>query len=274
MSGRPTTSALPVSHETFRGVVLRETPIKEQDKLLTVLTADHGLVSISAHGARAIKSRNLTATELLCYSEFTVEKKGEWRTLRESTLIENFYGLRSRLESFAFAQYAAQVCADVAVEEDDETELLQLLLNTLFLAEKSEETEKIKATFELRCCAVNGFLPDLGGCAGCGKTEGNFSLDTLGGTLFCENCAEKKRLAEAVTESGVSSSMQKLTPSVLAAMRYVCGAPAKRIYSFTLPENEQRVMSRVCERFLLDQVGHGYDTLTFYRDLKALPETK
>lgn len=272
MSGQAASATLPVSHETLRGVVLRETPLKEQDKLLTVLTAEQGKVSLYAHGARAIKSRNLAATGLLCYSEFTCEKKGERRTLRESTLLCDFRGLREHLDAFAFAQYAAQVCADTAREEENEEGLLQLLLNTLYMTEKGEDVGKLKAAFELRYCAENGFLPDLSGCEGCGKEEGDFFLDTIGGTLLCPACAERMLAARAALKSDNAPppSLLSLPEAALAAMRYVALSPAKRIFSFRLPPREQRQMSAVCERFLLDQIGHGYDSLRFYHEI-ALP---
>ena len=40
------------------GVVLREQPIKEQDRLVTILTKEQGLLSAFANGARNPKSRN------------------------------------------------------------------------------------------------------------------------------------------------------------------------------------------------------------------------
>lgn len=276
MSRQAASAALPVSHETLRGVVLRETPLKEQDKLLTVLTGEQGKISLYAHGARSVKSRNLAATGLLCYAEFTCEKKGERRTLRESTLLCDFYRLREHLDAFAFAQYAAQVCADAAREEENEEELLRLLLNTLYMAEKGEEIGRIKATFELRFCLENGFFPALEGCAGCEKAaEGDFYLDTLEGTLFCPACAEKKAAAAAPPIAGRALSfpptLLPLPAASLAAMRYLATAPAKRIFSYGLPEKEQRCLGRAAERFLLDQIGHGYDSLRFYHEI-ALPE--
>ena len=274
MSGQ-TASALPVSHETLRGIVLRETPLKEQDKLLTVLTAEQGKISLYAHGARAMKSRNLAATGLLCYAEFTCEKKGDRRTLRESTLLNGFFHLREHLDAFAFAQYAAQVCADTAREEENEEGLLQLLLNTLFMAEKGEDVAKVKATFELRYCLENGFLPDLSGCESCGREEGDFFLDTIGGTLLCPTCAERMLAARAALNGDPAPppTLLSLPAAALAAMRYVALSPAKRIFSFRLPPREQRQMGSVCERFLLDQIGHGYDALRFYHEI-ALPASE
>ena len=56
------------------GVVLREQPIKEQDRLVTILTKEQGLLRAFANGARNPKSRNLAATSLLTYGSFSVSE--------------------------------------------------------------------------------------------------------------------------------------------------------------------------------------------------------
>ena len=51
--------------QVTRGIVLRETETKEADKILTVLTAERGRLSIKARGARRKNSPLLPAGEKL-----------------------------------------------------------------------------------------------------------------------------------------------------------------------------------------------------------------
>ena len=55
-----------------KGLVLRETQTKEADKILTVLTAEHGKLAVVARGARRKNSRIAAASELLAFSELVV----------------------------------------------------------------------------------------------------------------------------------------------------------------------------------------------------------
>ena len=59
--------------------------------------------------------------------------------------------------------------------------------------------------------------------------------------------------------------MIPLSPSVLAALRYVLAAEPSRILSFTLEENELGGFSKVSETYLLSHLGHSFDTLDFYK---------
>ena len=55
---------------TTRGLVLRTTEYKETDRILTVLSADHGLLTMKARGVRSNRSKLKGACQLLTYAEF------------------------------------------------------------------------------------------------------------------------------------------------------------------------------------------------------------
>ena len=57
------------------GLIIKETNIGENDKLLVILTKDYGIVRAFADGVRRMKNKNSAATSLLCYSNFTLNQK-------------------------------------------------------------------------------------------------------------------------------------------------------------------------------------------------------
>ena len=57
---------------TVRGLVLRVTPYKDTDALLTILTADQGKITAKARGLRRKNSPLVAPCQLLTYSEFTL----------------------------------------------------------------------------------------------------------------------------------------------------------------------------------------------------------
>ena len=52
------------------GLVVRTVDLSGRDKLLTILTAERGLVTAVANGSRSLKSRYLAATQQFCYAKF------------------------------------------------------------------------------------------------------------------------------------------------------------------------------------------------------------
>ena len=256
----------------FPALVIRETDYGENDKLLTLLTAERGRLTVCVKGGKSLKNKNLASSQLLCYSEFTVKERKGFYTLSEAALIEQFFGLRGDLDRFAAAQYIADVAGEVCVENNDEGEMLRLTLNTLYmLSETDRDVDFVKAVFELRTAALSGFCPDLTACGLCGKPEGEpMYLDVMNGSLRCGECFGSEADTDSRLGAATATAILPLTSAVLHGMRYVIGAPAKRVFSFTLPEEAQADFCRVCEKYLVNQLERSFRTLEFYHNIRRM----
>ena len=74
-----------------KGLVIRQVNFGDYDKMLTLLTADLGKISVSAKGVRSMKSKNRAASELLCFGEFVLSPpKGDVYSLSSAECIESF----------------------------------------------------------------------------------------------------------------------------------------------------------------------------------------
>lgn len=240
------------------GIIIRETPVGESDKLLAILTAENGLVRAFADGARRMKGRNAAATSLLSYCHFSLYKNKDTYKVSDAAVIDLFFDLRYDLEGLALAQYFCELALRQVPEGNESAVFLRLLLNALFLLmHKKKEPELIKAVYELRFAAEAGYLPDLAICSGCGAE--NFDriyFDYKAGVLFCPNC---KRPPNSV---GVT-----LNNTVLSAMRHIVYAPFGKIFSFTVPKQDLQLLSACSEKFVSVQTEYHYQTLEFYKSV-------
>ncbi|MBQ4065188.1 MAG: DNA repair protein RecO [Clostridia bacterium] len=256
----------------FPALVIRQTDYGENDKLLTLLTAERGKMTVCIKGGKSLRNKNLACSGLLCYSEFTVKGSKGFYALSEAALIEQFFGLRGNLTRYAAAQYVADVAGEVCVENNDESEMLQLVLNTLYmLSETDRDVDFVKAVFEMRCALLTGLCPDLSSCGLCQRTEGaTMYLDVMNGSLRCPDCFGSE--GDTASREGASTAtvILPLSPAVLGGLRYVVDAPAKRIFSFAVPEDELRDFCRVCEKYLLNQLERSFRTLEFYRNIRSM----
>lgn len=246
---------------SVRALVIRENDIGEQDKLLTLLCGEKGRITARCRGSKNIKSKKLSATSLFCYGDFTLSENKGMLSIKEIHLIESFYALRENLVRMALANYIVEVLQTVTTEENEETELLSLGLNTLHALCYNNEKSPVllKAVFELRCLLHLGFAPDLNCCAQCGKESAfPFYLNVKEGTLHCHECR---------TLSENTSGMLSLSSSTLCAMRYILSAASKRIFSFVLDDAPLGELSVLSERFFLTQTETNYKTLKFYHSI-------
>ena len=116
---------------TTDALIIREVAYDDNDKLLTLLTPECGRVNVMAKGARSIRSGLMTASQLYSWGNYVIYSKGERHWLREATLIEPFYGLRSDLELLSLAAYLCDVTYEATGEQVEAAEVLRVVLNTL-----------------------------------------------------------------------------------------------------------------------------------------------
>lgn len=255
-----------------RGLVVRTVDLSGSDKLLSILTAERGLLTAVSNGSRSLKSRYLAASQLFCYAAFILEARRDRFWVREVELIESFYDLRLDIVSTALANYVCEVAGEVTVPEQPEPAILRLTLNTLYaIASGKYSHAQIKAAFEFRVAAILGYLPELSACASCGAEEGEMLLDIMNGGLLCSECHAALQKVIPHSEDDFSARTRALlcilTPSVRAALLYLISCPAERLLSFRLPDEEMRHLSHAAEEYLLNHLERGFRTLQFYKEV-------
>lgn len=243
---------------TAPGLVIREQSIGESDRLITVLTAEYGLVRAFSRGSKNTKSKKLAATSLLAYSDFTFSKKKDAFAVDEAVVKEVFFELRQDIEKMALAQYFCELSYEFCEEDYESGEVLRLFLNSLWLLKDGKKApEFIKAVTELRLMSLSGYMPSLVGCDTCGEYESDIMyFSTESGKLFCSECMP-------------AVGCKPLNISVVTAMRYVCLSEFEKIFSFTLKDESLRSFCNICEDYLLKKTQRSFKTLDFYETLKV-----
>lgn len=246
-------------YAVIRGLVLRETETREADKILTLLTAERGKLSVIARGARRKSCKFAACAQPLAYSEWTLYQRGEWYYASEGATQELFNGLRSDLDAMALGFYFAELTEAVTAEETSAGELLRHLLNGLYVLSALEKPLALtKAAFELKLLCLAGYEPLADSCACCGRPEPeNPRLDVVQGLLRCGGCG-----------GGEGSRSLPLCRDSLAALRHIVYGPPGRLYAFRLGEEPMRRLSAAAEAFLSAQLERGFKTLDFYKSLQ------
>ena len=248
-------------HKT-KGIVIRETPKGETSKLLTLLTSDLGVITVNAKGLRKITSPYLKSAQLFAFSDFLLYEKNGFYTLTESALITDFYSLRENIKNYSLACYFCEAASAFAVPGEDSASILRLLLNSLYAIENGKSPrELVKSAFELRLCTECGFMPETEFCAECGdETKGcAYLFNITQGVAFCRNCASNNEDYICVT------------PAVGRAIEHIVLSELSRFISFRIGADDQLLLSKISERFLLTHAERGFKTLSFYKHCEELP---
>ncbi len=241
---------------TTQGLVIREKNIGENDRLVTLLTGDQGVIRAFAAGAKNIKSKKGAATGLLSYSSFTILKKNDTYKIYEATPIRVFFGAGSDIVKLSLSQYFCELCAVLVPADTNSEEYLRLILNSLhYLLSDERKSEIIKAITELRLASISGYTPNLVACDGCGKFEDNVMNFCLNdGKILCNDCKKN--------EYNIP-----LNRTMLSAMRHIVYSEFKGLYSFDIPLDDAKNLSKVTEKYIVTQTEHNYKTLDFYNSI-------
>lgn len=250
----------------FTGIVIREKATGESDKLLTILT-DGGKIHMMAKGVRKLSSHNMVASRLFTYAEFTAYEKNNFYWLKEANQYESFFDLNKNIETLTAAQYFLELADTISLNDSDESELLRLLLNSLYaLAKQIKSVEFIKAVYELRVLEIAGFMPTLGECSVCGKYTDPMYLDLSGGVLKCDKCFHYT--PPIPDENDYAHIYSVLPQAVHMAMLYVFKAEDNKIFSFNLSDDSLEILSTICEKYLQSHFDKKFQTLEFYHSIK------
>ena len=243
---------------TIQAIVLRVTDYNDRDALLTVLSKNHGKLTIKARGLRRKNSPLIAPCQLLAFGEFTLfEYRGNY-TVNEANCIELFHPLRKDISLLSLGSYIANVAETICMEDVPNPELLSLVLNSLFALSKLDIRETIvKSVFELRGACIAGYTPDLSGCRCCGNSTPD-SFDLSAGHLECSRCRS----------SDSNGIRMPLTEGVLDSMRYICSCEPKKIFQFQVSEQTAEKLSQITESYLITQLERGFSTLDFYKSLQ------
>ena len=240
-----------------KGLVIRVTPYNDTDALLSVLTPEHGRLTVKARGLRRKNSPLIAPCQLLSFAEFTLFEYRNMYTINEAHAIELFSPLRKDLQKLSLGSYFAQAAETMSQEDLPNPELLSLVLNCLFALAKLNLPEMmVKAVFELRSACLSGYTPDLYGCYSCGCDNPD-RFDISEGRLECVACRDP-----------VSTGLRMpVTPGVLDAMRYICSCDSKKLFSFHASAETLEALSYITESYLSTQLERGFSALDFYKSL-------
>jgi DNA repair protein RecO (recombination protein O) len=185
--------------EQTDAIVLRIYPWSETSCIASILTRDHGKLSVLAKGARRPKSPFEAALDLLsfCRVVFLPKSGDALDLLTEAKLQKRFRaGARDILRLYC-GYYVAELVDRLTDRGDKQPELYELAECTLLaLHEPAYDPRAIILRFELQILRMVGHLPSWRVCVQCGTDvpiEETAVIGVLAGGVLCENCIANAR---------------------------------------------------------------------------------
>lgn len=150
-----------MNSDKIRGIIIRENFSGDADKYLIVFAKDIGKLSIFAKGARNTKSKFLASSAVFTYADFIVNPSTKTPRLISADVIENFYNIRTDLDTTAYASFFVEFIDKALIENVPENDALLLLLKALQkLTKPNCNARLIGCIFQLRLLNILGYSPN------------------------------------------------------------------------------------------------------------------
>jgi len=172
-------------------VVLRTQKLGEADRIVTLLTREHGKVRAVAKGVRKTKSRLGSRVEPFQLVDIQLY---EGRSLDIVTQVETIgaYGLAIAGDYGRYTAGTAMLeTADrlTETERDPSVQLFLLLAGALrTLSQGTHDAALVLDAFLLRALAVSGWAPSFVDCARCGADGPHLAVSVPAGGSVCPQC--------------------------------------------------------------------------------------
>lgn len=242
----------------FKGIVIKEVNTGEADKIITVLTGNAGKISAAAKNARRTKNPLAAGTQLLCYSDFMLFKGKELYNISGCDVLDSFYEIRNDIVKLTYCSHILELIEDNIQENEPSHEILQLLLNTLYVIAKTDKpVELVTRIFEIRLMALLGYEPNVAGCINCGKDdEEGMYFDFDSSSVVCPQCFNRK------------GRILWLEAGSVKALKYIIHINPQKLFSFSLSENLVKQLGDFSKNYINEHIGKSYNKLEYLNTLK------
>ncbi len=177
-------------------IVLRQTPLGEADRILTLFTIDNGKLRAIAKGVRRPGSRLGGHVELLNRVDVSLGRGRQLDIVSEAQTLQIYTRLRANLERLSMAIYLAEMIDLFSPERSASYTVYSLFADTLDKLQHTHNADLLVRYFEMRLLELSGYGPEFQSCVECRgqlqPQDHRFSC-ALGGVL-CHQCRDTSKV--------------------------------------------------------------------------------
>ena len=177
-----------MKEKKFAGIILYRRNLGEKDRILDVITAEKGVVTVLAKGAKNPTNKFSGLIEKYQLIEFNTSTGKNWEILKEAHVLRQWIDEPLELETFQLLDGVSEVILYLKRFDQVSNELFENLVRTL---ENLNNAYVATIWFKLHVLKNQGLLPIMNACNQCGEKLSNSKIgfNTSIGAFFCENCS-------------------------------------------------------------------------------------
>lgn len=145
--------------QKFDGIVIKSTPYKDADAIVTIFTKDAGRRAFLAKGIRKPSSRKRGHMGVFSYIRFETVG-GDFPLITEVSTVRSYKNIRLDITKISVAYYMAEVIYATCEETVPYPRVFNLLASSLQELQAESNMKKIRMNFGREMLVLLGFWPE------------------------------------------------------------------------------------------------------------------
>ena len=244
------------NEETFKGLVLKNKPYKENDMLVWIYSREYGKLTLLAKGVKKMTSKNAPSCQSITLSEFTLIPKTGLSRLIKGSAVDYFRHIKEDIELEAYATYCLEFVDKYTKENDPDASIYDASLLALKYLNDGYEPKLVYLLFNAFILNVTGSSLEVDQCVSCGRQDLIAGISILNGGFVCQNC--------------LGNYDRRLDVEVLKGFRYINKIPLEKIDLLHLSTPVINKLVEIMEAFVDEYTGINFKSRKFIKQLKML----
>lgn len=237
--------------EVIEAIVLKSTPFKESDAIISVYTKEYGKISLLAKGVRKIKSKNASACSSITLSEFTIILKKGISTLIKANYLNYYRHIKEDIELEAYASYFIEFIYKYCEENIPDEEIYKTLKAYLNALDNGYPPVLLYLLYNSFILQVTGSPLYVDSCSYCDDARHIVGISYSGGGFVCH-----EHLGE------YDSTYNK---EMLQAFRHINKFSIHDIDQIKVPESLWKELRVIMDTFIEEYTGILFQSKKFLK---------
>lgn len=169
------------------GVVLRTYKLAESDRIIVLLTEEHGKIRAVAKGVRKTGSKFGGRLEPMSHIHLLLHQGRDLDIVNQVDTVDSLAPLMVDLDHMTQGMAVLEAVDQMAMDREPNPQLYRMLVGVLRTIATSDSPLVVPAFF-WKLLALEGVRPELDVCVRCGEAEPLVAFDMDHGGVLCRNC--------------------------------------------------------------------------------------
>ncbi|NHN30926.1 DNA repair protein RecO [Paenibacillus agricola] len=174
-----------------QGIVIRSMDYGEGNKIITIFSREMGKIAVIVRGAKKLKSRYGSVSQLFTSGQYLFFRSGQLGTLKHAEIVDSHHAIREDLHLSAYASYMAELTDRMLADQEANPYLFDQLNAAMKGLIEHKDMQIISFIYEMKIWTHAGYLPELEVCVACRREDNEMAFSAALGGMLCGSCRFK-----------------------------------------------------------------------------------